>query len=416
MIILESAPVFSAAGSGLSALYNVDFFASLTHQLPTEGTWQGERKVSRSLYIDNYNNSFSILITTRGGTVRCPGYSQGVVALSPGDDVMITSESAAVVSMTLYTEQKQPGFTSRGVAPITPPVAPFTVAGLISITANNQPSFMLYQPFDTMLYVVCANSRLIIKIDPLKNEVISATPISTTPICAAVGPNGLLMFGTYDGGFFTFDTVANQEIAVVFVAGAGATIVSVVWNSTQSKVYAVAQNDNLPFSFNIDGSGVSAKIGSYQMNRLRVDPNGDVFGIYNSYPYNLTKIVVGSSTTTVTSVSLGDYPQAFVKLPGGNLFLGFYGYVKLYDSNLNYLSQVTTQSGYVNQIEYASGNNRVYAGNSNGTIAAIDSALRGLVGTVPSLGNAVMSLAYCENSRKFYAGTYDGKISYINNV
>lgn len=415
-MILENAPVFSAAGSGLSALYNVDFYGDLSHNIPSDGTWQGDRKSARSLYIDNYNNSFSILVTTRGGTVRCPGYSQGIVPLSPGDDVTVISESAAVVQMTLYTEQKSPGFTSRGVAPIVAPVPPYTVAGTISLTTNNRPDFLLYQPYDTNLYAVCATSKLVVKIDPLQNVVISATPISKTVSCACVGPNGSLLLGTSDGYYISYDTVTGIESAAVDIDPSTTAVTSIAWNATQSKVWATCSIDNLPFNFNIDGTAISSKIGSYSLNKLLADANGDMYGIYTVPPYNFAKIVVGSSTTTISNITFPSQPFGFDKVGSGNIFVGLAGSIRIYDANLSFVSTVNvSQGGNCRPVKVASNNGRIYVGNSTGIITAIDSSLRGIVGTVPNIGGDVISLTYAENSRKYYAGIGTGFISYINN-
>lgn len=125
-MITENAPVFSAAGDGLSALFNISFASDVKHSIPCEGTWQGDRKECRSLYIDNYNNNFSIVVETGGGNVRCPAYSQGYIDLSRNQNVVLTCDTVGgSVGVTMYTDKKPAGFTVRGNIPTTDNSDPF---------------------------------------------------------------------------------------------------------------------------------------------------------------------------------------------------------------------------------------------------------------------------------------------------
>lgn len=116
-MILENAPVFNAASSGLTAFFPVNFSTDLQHTLFVDGTWQGDRKHAASLYIDNYNNNFGLTITIGASSIRCPSYSQGYVNVASADRVVLTSEGSATVNMTLYTDAKPEGFTARGNPP-----------------------------------------------------------------------------------------------------------------------------------------------------------------------------------------------------------------------------------------------------------------------------------------------------------
>ena len=114
---VENAPVFGAAGNGLAALFAVDFGVDKTHELPTDGTWQGDRKECRSLYIDNYDNAFPIVIDNGGSVSRCPAYSQGYINIGNNSRITVTCDIELVINMKLYTEQKPEGFTARGNSP-----------------------------------------------------------------------------------------------------------------------------------------------------------------------------------------------------------------------------------------------------------------------------------------------------------
>jgi len=117
-MIQENAPVFGAAGQGLAAFYNIDFNVDLTHEIPCAGTWQGDKKACRTLYVNNYDNNFAISITTRSGTVKCPAYSQGNISLTSDDRITAVSEGHGIVPMTLYTDVRPAtGFASRGTPP-----------------------------------------------------------------------------------------------------------------------------------------------------------------------------------------------------------------------------------------------------------------------------------------------------------
>jgi hypothetical protein len=110
-------PQFLPSGSGLGASYLLNFASDLSAYIPMSGTWQGDPKKARSLYIDNYDNNFDIVISGGGVTTRCPAYSIGYVDVSSADACVLTSAVGGSVNIKVETAVYTYGFTSRGNAP-----------------------------------------------------------------------------------------------------------------------------------------------------------------------------------------------------------------------------------------------------------------------------------------------------------
>lgn len=122
-MIVEPSPAFSAAGDFLAALYSLNFTTDLTHSIPVEGTWQGDRKRAASIYFNNYANNFVITVSNGSNEIQVPAYSSGYVDLAGFNDIKIVADGVGDVKATLSTQPRQTGFSARGNAPSTASVS-----------------------------------------------------------------------------------------------------------------------------------------------------------------------------------------------------------------------------------------------------------------------------------------------------
>jgi hypothetical protein len=118
-MLLEQAPSYGAVsgGKGLGANYSLNFTADLTHQIPLTGAWQGDSVKALSLFINNYENNFSLTVTGGNSSKLIPAYSTGYLDISSFDSVTITSSGAATVTVSVLNYVLPYGFDARGNSP-----------------------------------------------------------------------------------------------------------------------------------------------------------------------------------------------------------------------------------------------------------------------------------------------------------
>jgi hypothetical protein len=118
-MFLEQAPSYGAVsgGKGLGANYSLNFTADLTHQIPLTGAWQGDSVKALSLFINNYENNFSLTVTGGNSSKLIPAYSTGYLDISSFDSVTITSSGAATVTISVLNYVLPYGFDARGNPP-----------------------------------------------------------------------------------------------------------------------------------------------------------------------------------------------------------------------------------------------------------------------------------------------------------
>jgi hypothetical protein len=118
-MLLEQAPSYGAVsgGKGLGANYSLNFTADLTHQIPLTGAWQGDSVKALSLFINNYENNFSLTVTGGNSSKLIPAYSTGYLDISSFDSVTITSSGASTVNVSVLNYVLPYGFDARGNPP-----------------------------------------------------------------------------------------------------------------------------------------------------------------------------------------------------------------------------------------------------------------------------------------------------------
>lgn len=408
----EQPPSYGAASQGLAATYTINLNTDLQHFIPLTSSWQGDPVKAKTLYVNNYQNNFDINITNGRFSTIVPALSTGYIDVSSFDSITISSEVIGILPIAVYNFTVPVGFSSRGVAPNVAVSNPFAVAGTINIASNNSPDILLYQPSNGMLYAICNVSKIIIKINPNTNAIVSVKPTSKNVSAACIGPNDTILFGTTDGNYIIYDTLAETESAPVLVDSGSRTLINIAYSiSSGGKVYANI-NSAQPFRFDYNGTNVSGLIGIDAFGKIVADVNGDIYGGNSS---GVLGKIVGLGITTITIV--GGITSLYKHLGGslGNVYVGIVGNIKSYTNGLVNVGSDIGVGGTPQVMALNSSNARLAVGSSNGTIAMIDIALKGVVGTVPNIGAAVISMAYAENAGRMYAGISTGSISYINN-
>lgn len=119
-MILEQAPSYGAVSNnkGLGANYTLNFSLDLSHYIPLTGMWQGDAVKAKSLYINNYNNTFALNVTYGNKSKLVPALSVGHIDISQVDSVVIVSEGAASIAITVFNYDVPEGFNARGNAPL----------------------------------------------------------------------------------------------------------------------------------------------------------------------------------------------------------------------------------------------------------------------------------------------------------
>jgi hypothetical protein len=409
----ENAPVFNAAGSGLAANYAVNFTADLSHTIPTEGSWQGDRKECASLYIDNYNNDFAILVAIGSGVVRCPAYSQGYVSLDKHDRVIVTAEQAATVNMTLYTEPKPDGFTARGNAPVSVTSTPFISAGTINLGAANDAAAMVYCPFDGMIYVFTRTTKLCIKINPTTNQVVNALTLTKNPTCASAHHSqGIVFFGTDDG--FMAKILLPGFTQSAFVVNAGVAIQDMKWRQGNNKLYTTLIVGNPPKSYDINltfVSNPSAFNANYLVDNVAAGLMYGAFdtaGANNLWAISTSDVNAGSITTGFNQGMMGS-AETTGRIYGTTNTTTVIPYTNLV-AGTNVATDATGPTGYA----WNSGTGNVLVGYTDGKIDFVNALLNSSVALTTLTGGAVRAICYNPTTQRSYVAKSTGIIHYID--
>ncbi|MDE2429496.1 MAG: hypothetical protein KGM99_12250, partial [Burkholderiales bacterium] len=110
-------PIYGAGKLGLSAHYTISFASDLSALVPLNGSFQGDPVQPRSVYIDNYNNQYSVNYTLNGETGIIPAFSIGYIDVEKQTQITFETQASQVVSLYLLTAKNPTGFNSRGLPP-----------------------------------------------------------------------------------------------------------------------------------------------------------------------------------------------------------------------------------------------------------------------------------------------------------
>lgn len=249
-MIQLAAPSFGAAGLFLAAPYTLDFSKDLNYVIPIEGTWQGDRKKGRSLYIDNYANNISITVSSGNYSIRIPAYTSAYIDLSGFNDVFISADGVGSVpnSARLSTESKQTEMISRGNSPATiAPIVSLNVGGPINLSGYT-PQLLAHcaTPVGTnsFLTLYAFSSTKVIKINTTKNAVFGSVNISKAANCICEYGSKIL-FGTTDGYLGVYNCL-NDTVNYYYSGYANAIVDIAVCNN----VIAVCNTTTVVTIFN----------------------------------------------------------------------------------------------------------------------------------------------------------------------
>jgi hypothetical protein len=93
-LIVLNPPAYQAAGkNGLAASYAVDFFQASQQVIPLSGSLQGAAVFAKTLYINNFSNSFSVTVTNGNYELVVPAYASAYVDIRGFNDVTLTIEN-----------------------------------------------------------------------------------------------------------------------------------------------------------------------------------------------------------------------------------------------------------------------------------------------------------------------------------
>lgn len=386
MLVL-TAPNFQPSGEYLTADYVLDFTKDLNISIPCEGTWQGDRKKALSLYVDNYNNAYSLNIYNGGGSVKVPAYTAANINVSKTNDVVITSDGLANISAYLSTEPKATSSAaSRGNTP-SAAGSVLSYLGSIPIGSSNGPFSAVYNAYSGYL-IVCSSAGNVIIIDPKTRTVVKVLS-ATYQSLLVNGPSGgkyVYVLGGNSLRLINMDSLTMTTLAsITATSPAGG-----CYDTTNNRFFFIAgggSSNKLYFlNCKTDGTLVSTGVGQVGMPTTR-------------YPSNVTYCQDGGfiyvSLTCLNDTATGG---DIMEVNAGPLTVNAYYSVDV---------QITGRGG--NSIDYIPELKRVFVGGtatSNNYLWSMDVITKELK-NFGNCGSLPTSTAYCPESKNIYVNTGD---------
>lgn len=389
-MIVQPAPNFGAAGNFLAALYSLDFTKDLSQLIPTEGTWQGDRKKAASLYIDNFNNNMSITIISGNYSSKIPPYSAAFINLKGFNDITLTADSGSgVCPCKLSTQNQADQIISRGNAPASQPNYP----KYVNLTSSNVPVFTTFDTVTGYIVTICKGG-LFVFIDPVTLKVISSAQLNNSQygnISSAVNLGGGRIIVAASASFIIFNTSSATFTVVVSPIPGTACIISsggFDYSPSENKIYYIKYGTN----------GPTYALYSFVLN--------------TSQAYSETQI---STISTDTPISACYCPDDGMIYTGMSQYNNTYAMIKRY-LNGNYVGQIIPSGTYASGLAnlFYCQFNRTMFGIPNGAAgplygAPIDNfTTAGLKNiTLQGTANSGISGAVSRNTKQVYMATLD---------
>ena len=421
-MFIEQAPSYSAAAKGLAAAFTIDFNADLQHYMHLTSSWQGDPVLARSMYVNNYDNSFELSIVNGGFTTVVPSLSVGYVDINGLDAIVITSPQKGIVKLSVLNFSVPPGFTERGNAPESVVKIPYTVAGNVNITSANVASDMCYSSSNGMLYVVCRNTSLLITINPQTNKVIETKSLPNIPTCICDGAGDFLYIGLDCSALGNNYVGVYNQVSKVFTAyiqpGASKNATDICYTALYSHIYVAASGSGPMVLNSSNYNAVTIALGAFSVNNLCVDPNGAVFGFDSTSSTNhANRYINGAVNVAGATLANAIMPYCAVKVgsgAAGNIYVGGNNQIARVDYAFAQLQQFAMAGNNLQTICYNPDINNVHVSMSAGPIVSISTLLNGVVNTMANAG-AALTMVYAPNALRYYFATAGGEIRYVDN-
>lgn len=228
---VQNAPTWQPSGNrDFACEYILNFFTDLQWGLIIDGSWQGDFKSASTLFVDNFQNEFELTFRSGAYTETIPANAQGYINVKSMGQVQIIAPKYCYLPCKLLTEVKQPGYTSRGNAPV-------------SLIDSYYPKVVNLFHFSTDVPVTLTGA--VTTIDSVDNKpyvmpaLVIALPLAGGFVVGAPGnnPSGLLdvyaSLGVFEfGNRLLVSTVESQNVTsrVYFTGGTAASMTNLSYD------------------------------------------------------------------------------------------------------------------------------------------------------------------------------------------
>lgn len=116
-MLFENAPSYVRAGKGWQAVYSLVFTNDLQYYIPLRGTLNGMPAIAKTVLIENLDASQTLTMNLGGAKFHIPPFTDAYFSIANSHNLIIESEIAATVPVTVFTYDIPPGMVQRGAGP-----------------------------------------------------------------------------------------------------------------------------------------------------------------------------------------------------------------------------------------------------------------------------------------------------------
>lgn len=117
-MIIQNAPAYTPAGSGLAANYSISLSTDLQTLIPLQQSFNGSPVFARTMFVSNLSAGNTLEYSLNNVSATVPPYSDAYIDITGYTFIVITVPAAITVEISIFDYSIPPGFIQRGSSPL----------------------------------------------------------------------------------------------------------------------------------------------------------------------------------------------------------------------------------------------------------------------------------------------------------